>query len=185
MTIEVKSDFNKIKAIHSVAHHRNGVIGKPFFVILFSDESSRKLGIVFREPHYCTVLDVAKLSDGDVAFGSNSWRGDIYQPDLRAVVAAFEGEEATLSKPKRSKRQTSKVTEKPKKFSNLIATASTMEDLLKSAKVFWCNSEIRFEGNEAYNSKGKINGFYVERKGRRFRLLHSPVEQETKSSTTD
>lgn len=33
------------------------------------------------------VLDVAKLAEGDIAFGSNSWRGDDYEPDLRRAIA--------------------------------------------------------------------------------------------------
>ena len=37
-----------------------------------------------RQPYHCAVLDVAKLAAGDIAFGSNSWRGDQYEPHLRA-----------------------------------------------------------------------------------------------------
>ena len=33
------------------------------------------------------MLDVAKLAAGDIAFGSNSWRGDQYEPDLRKAIA--------------------------------------------------------------------------------------------------
>ena len=40
-----------------------------------------------RQPHHCAVLDVDKLALGDIAFGSNSWRGDHYEPHLRAAEA--------------------------------------------------------------------------------------------------
>jgi len=79
----------KLKII-SVAHHRNGVAGAPFDIVLFSERGrpgSRKLGILFDQEAHCTVLDVAKLTAGDIAFGSNSWRGDVYEPSLRLAVA--------------------------------------------------------------------------------------------------
>ncbi|MGE3777855.1 MAG: hypothetical protein AB7F89_11760, partial [Pirellulaceae bacterium] len=44
---------------------------------------SRKLAILFDEPHHCAVLDIEKLHTGIIAFGQNSWRGDKYEPELR------------------------------------------------------------------------------------------------------
>jgi hypothetical protein len=76
--------------IIDIAHHRNGVCGAPFAAVLFEDagpEGSRKIGILFDEPYHCAVLDVAKLAAGDIAFGSNSFRGDHYEPRLRAAEA--------------------------------------------------------------------------------------------------
>jgi hypothetical protein len=78
----------KLKII-ATASHRNGVAGARFDVVLFKDtrgEGSRKVGIVFEEPKHCAVLDVAKLAAGDIAFGSNSWRGDDYEPHLRKAI---------------------------------------------------------------------------------------------------
>jgi hypothetical protein len=78
----------KLKII-ATAHHRNGVGGAPFDVVLFKErgrEGSHKVGIVFDEPHHCAVLDVAKLAAGDIAFGSNSWRGDDYEHPLRQAI---------------------------------------------------------------------------------------------------
>ena len=75
--------------INAIACHRNGICGEPFEVVLFEDqgpEGSRKVAILFEEPHYCAVLDVAKLAAGDIAFGSNSWRGDNYEPSLRQAI---------------------------------------------------------------------------------------------------
>jgi hypothetical protein len=77
--------------IIDIAHHRNGICGAPFHTVLFEDsgpEGSRKVAILFGEQHHCAVLDVAKLAAGDIAFMSNSWRGDQYEPHLRKAIEA-------------------------------------------------------------------------------------------------
>jgi len=80
----------KLKTL-AIAHHRNGVAGAPFDVILFKEHgqgASRKVGIIFDEPCHCAVLDVAKLAAGDIAFGFNSWRGDDFETPLRQAINA-------------------------------------------------------------------------------------------------
>ena len=80
----------QIKILNS-AHHRNGIYGAPFEVALFEDqgpEASRKVAILFPEPGYCAVLDLAKLAVGDIAFSSNSWRGDVFESPLRQAIKA-------------------------------------------------------------------------------------------------
>jgi hypothetical protein len=74
--------------ILDLAQHRNGIFGTPFDVVLFHDGQSRKLAILFPEPGRCAVLDEGKLTKGDIAFGSNSHRGDRYEPPLRKAVHA-------------------------------------------------------------------------------------------------
>jgi hypothetical protein len=90
--------------INSIACHRNGICGEPFTVVLFEDqgpEGSRKVAILFDEPHYCAVLDVAKLAAGDIEFGSNSWRGDTYEAPLRqAIKSHLQASVNALRKPK-------------------------------------------------------------------------------------
>jgi len=79
----------KLKII-STAHHRNGVAGAPFDIVLFKERGnsgSRKVAILFDQEAHCAVLDVVKLAAGDIAFGSNSWRADHYEPSLRKAVA--------------------------------------------------------------------------------------------------
>ena len=69
------------------AYHRNGICGAPFHVVLFDDvedENTRKVGILFDAPYHCAVLDVAKLSAGSIAFGVNSYRGDVFEDALRS-----------------------------------------------------------------------------------------------------
>ena len=77
--------------IITFAHHRNGIGGAPFAVILFEDtgpEGSRKVTILFEQEAHCAVLDVDKLAAEDIAFGSNSWRGDRFEEPLRKAVHA-------------------------------------------------------------------------------------------------
>jgi hypothetical protein len=76
----------KLRKIIAIARHRNGVQGAPFDAVLFRDGTGLKLGILFEAEHHCSVLDVAMLAAGDIAFGSNSWRGDDYEPGLRKAV---------------------------------------------------------------------------------------------------
>jgi hypothetical protein len=78
----------KLKII-SAAHHRNGVAGAPFDVVLFRERGrtgGRKVAILFEQEAQCAVLDIDKLAGGDIAFGSNSWRGDNYEPTLRKAI---------------------------------------------------------------------------------------------------
>ena len=85
----------KLKII-ATAYHRNGICGAPFDVLLFEDkgpEGSRKVAVLFEEQYHCAVLDVAKLANGDIAFGSNSWRGgDHYEAHLRQAIASTSAE---------------------------------------------------------------------------------------------
>jgi hypothetical protein len=74
------------------ARHRNGICGAPFHVALFqdiSDENTRKVGILFEEPYHCAVLDLAKLAQGTIAFGVNSYRGDRFEPILRNAIQSL------------------------------------------------------------------------------------------------
>lgn len=80
----------KIKIIQA-SFHRNGICGNGFYAILFDwteDKVTRRMvATLFDEPGSCAVLEVSKLSSEDgVAFGSNSWRGDHFEDDLRTLV---------------------------------------------------------------------------------------------------
>jgi hypothetical protein len=87
--------------VRAIDHHRNGIGGAPFHVAIFDedkvahdDDQGRKVGIIFEQPDHCAVLDIAKLANGDIAFGSNSWRGDGYEPHLRKAINRFSKSEA-------------------------------------------------------------------------------------------
>lgn len=85
---------NLISSVQSVDYHRNGVAGEGFHVITFTMRDGRErrpmVATVFATPGQIAVLDVGKLADGDVAFGSNSWRGDDFEPELRQAIAEYE-----------------------------------------------------------------------------------------------
>jgi len=92
-----------VKRVHvkAIASHRNGIGGAPFHVVIFDedqaahpDERGRKVGIVFESSSYTAVLDIGKLTEGDIAFGSNSWRGDQYEPHLRKAIDNHQKEGA-------------------------------------------------------------------------------------------
>ena len=81
---------------HATHDHRDRLppqrhFAAPFDVVLFEDAGavgSRKVAILFEEQGCCAVLDVSKLAAGDIAFMSNSWRGDRFEPHLRNAVTA-------------------------------------------------------------------------------------------------
>ena len=79
----------------AIAYHRNGCSGRGFYVLLFQEGNSRK--VVIRpnatddlDGVECYVLDVDKLAAGNIAFCSNSWRGDHYHREAYATIAAYE-----------------------------------------------------------------------------------------------
>jgi len=85
--------------VKHLAHHRNGVMGTGFYSVLFSVKDSSMRGVtlhasVFPERGHVAIHDVALLASGEVAFGTNSWRGDVYEPELReAIVRQFGPED--------------------------------------------------------------------------------------------
>lgn len=76
--------------VEAVAHHRNGVAGAPFHVVLFRDAEGRKLAVVFGEIGHVAVLDLDLTAGGEIRFGFNSFRGDLYEPALPAAIEVFE-----------------------------------------------------------------------------------------------
>lgn len=77
--------------IVSAAYHRNGVCGEGFWAILFDDaEHGRMVASLFEEPGVCAVYKLDLLTDNDIAFGSNSWRGDWFEDVLRPALAEWK-----------------------------------------------------------------------------------------------
>jgi hypothetical protein len=78
------TDMNSLEVVDS-DYHRNGVGGMGFKVALVDDpdEGDTKLVIMFEREYYTAVLSLDKLKDGDIAFGSNSYRGDRFDDVLR------------------------------------------------------------------------------------------------------
>ena len=76
--------------------HRNGVCGAGFYIALFTDTDcpdNKFLGIQFQDGDVHTaVVDVNQAANGDIAFGSNSWRGDRYHDALEKSSEALRKE---------------------------------------------------------------------------------------------
>ena len=94
----------KIKPI-SVAFHRNGVSGEPFHCVIFDKteqgETTRMLAVRFADDEgegfqnpRIAVFDVALLYESDIAFGSNSFRGDHF---VDAIDKAIETKRAAYA----------------------------------------------------------------------------------------
>ena len=79
--------FIKVKKVES---HGNGISGEPFHVVMFEDPGYSDLGdmvgFVFESEGHVAVMNVGKLAQGDIGFGSNSWRGDHYERTLRRAI---------------------------------------------------------------------------------------------------
>ena len=79
----------KIKIVER-SYHRNGICGEPFEVFLLNDADNGRM-VAVRFPGHddpaVAVLQVDMLAKGDIAFGSNSWRGDQYD---HAISRALE-----------------------------------------------------------------------------------------------
>ena len=79
-------DQDELRLIR-VDHHRNGVDGESFDVIQFNDpEYGRMMGVVYPATFHVAVFNMGKIGEGDTGMGSNSWRGDQYEPWLRLVL---------------------------------------------------------------------------------------------------
>lgn len=86
----------------SLAYHRNGVMGRPFWAVAFDfregERKRRLLAILFDAPdtldevvHPCTghlaVIDPMMAATGDLGAPDNRWRGDNFEPQLRQWIA--------------------------------------------------------------------------------------------------
>lgn len=77
--------------IEHIEHHRNGISGAPFHVLIFRDpDEGRMVGIVFDEASHVAVFNLEMLADGNITFGVNSWRGDRYEPYLRTAICQHD-----------------------------------------------------------------------------------------------
>lgn len=70
-----------------MAHHRNGISGRSFHVVLFDGEDGNKMLAIVPDDGTqeafkadgveCYALDINELAKGNIAFAEgNSWRGD-------------------------------------------------------------------------------------------------------------
>jgi hypothetical protein len=76
--------------IQGIAYHRNGCAGNGFNVITFKAEKTNMVAVIFNERGQVAVFDRELLGKGVIASSENSWRGDHFEPDLRAAIADKE-----------------------------------------------------------------------------------------------
>jgi hypothetical protein len=83
-TMDREEHMNSLEIVES-DYHRNGVGGMGFKVALIddADEGDTKLVIMFEQQYHTAVLSLDKLKEGDIFFGSNSYRGDRFDDALR------------------------------------------------------------------------------------------------------
>ena len=91
--------------LRAIAYHRNGVGGRGFYAIAFRDPSvpgkRNMIATVFETDEAedgavqpCTgmlaVLDADLAACGMLQAGVNTWRGDLYEPQLRQWIAQHQ-----------------------------------------------------------------------------------------------
>lgn len=86
---------NRIKKIKEMAHHRNGVSGESFYIVKFvsAEGGDILIGVVFAEGKHVAVFDQSLIGEGEIRFGYNSFRGDVFEAELRAAIGAHEMKE--------------------------------------------------------------------------------------------
>lgn len=80
--------------VEQIDYHCNGVCGEPFHVVKFQAHGERLLATVFDGGEEQTkpfnprvaVFNRDKLANGDIAFGSNSYSGDVYADTLYLAI---------------------------------------------------------------------------------------------------
>mgnify|MGYP007082098855 CR=1 FL=1 len=79
-----------VQKILKIDHHRNGISGEPFDIVLFQHDNRKMVAILFEGQFYCAVLDVKMLSEDNIEFAmGNSWRGDDFELELRPMVKKY------------------------------------------------------------------------------------------------
>ncbi len=68
------------------AYHRNGVGGNGFAVGIVQEGKDQKVIVCFPGEGNTAVLDIGLLSSGNITFGENSWRGDVYADAYRKEI---------------------------------------------------------------------------------------------------
>lgn len=83
-----------IRKVTRIEYHRNGISGVGFHLVEFIAREDRRpmLAAVFHTPHCVAVLecDPARF----LILGSR-WRGDLFEPELRAAIESHESKEVS------------------------------------------------------------------------------------------
>ena len=87
--------------VKEIARHRNGSSGEAFYAVLFRNGNDSMIGVVFDAPGHVAVFDLMLLLDGDIAFGSNSFRAEEYEKPLRKAIEQWEMKRESVCLPLR------------------------------------------------------------------------------------
>ena len=85
--------------VEEVDYHRNGIGGEGFHIVKFQsrdegdEEFQDMVGIVFEEAMTTAVFNRRLLGEGEIRFMHNSFRGDVFDPHLRAAIEQKSVEE--------------------------------------------------------------------------------------------
>lgn len=79
--------------VQEVAYHRNGISGEGFHAVRFQWNAGEGVenfvATVFDGSGRCAVLSLDRIAGDGVAFGTNSWRGDAVEPELRLAIKNY------------------------------------------------------------------------------------------------
>src|SRR2546421_1924640 len=89
-TAGARTQYSKKLKIVTTSHHRNGISGNPFDVTIFEQDGQRYIAFDFANEGGFGVVDLDKAAAGDIAFGSNSWRGDRFEGPVRKAASKVE-----------------------------------------------------------------------------------------------
>ena len=85
--------------LHAIDYHRNGISGLGFHVMIVEDEGREILVVRFPEEAdketgsiVCAVFDLKKLDERDIAFFSNSFRGDRFSKFADECIRKLDAE---------------------------------------------------------------------------------------------
>jgi len=107
--LRVEEDKMDIKIL-SIARHRNGVMGCPFYVILFKDKEFPKYTFV-ANVFDTSVLAVEELVKGNITFGEgNSWASERWEKIMMDKIQAYEQERYEEARKKADEEFTEKFT---------------------------------------------------------------------------
>lgn len=73
--------------VKDVQHHRNGVAGTGFWVVLFGKDGRNYVATAFDGEERCiATLDVDLLFQNNIKFGENSWRYEEFADDVLNAI---------------------------------------------------------------------------------------------------
>lgn len=118
------------------------------------------LGVVFDEPYHVAVFNLSKLALGNIAFGVNSWRGDVYEPLLRRAIAnaATTAEDSEEESPRINPNRK----ESPMKTYRVTVIVRVVEHYEVPAKSPHEAQELWAEGRLVHTDESALEGIVLK-----------------------